>query len=128
MADFAHVDNEYVHSEETEDLLEGDTGRRYLCSACANPITSFEDRISVDGSFHHTFANPAGYLYRIGMFDSAQGSRIVGEYTSEFSWFGGYLWCYVVCARCLQHLGWHFSSTSGRDFFGLILEKLIEAE
>lgn len=128
MADLSQVDDSVDEVAETEELLEEEHDRLYLCSACGHPITSSAERITANGSFGHTFTNPAGYIYRIGVFRSAQGSRIVGDYMREFSWFKGHAWCYVVCAECLVHLGWHFSGTSGRDFFGLILEKLVESE
>mmetsp|Transcript_19748 Transcript_19748/g.27723 ORF Transcript_19748/g.27723 Transcript_19748/m.27723 type:complete len:211 (-) Transcript_19748:147-779(-) len=40
------------------------------------------------------------------------------------SWFPGYSWAPVVCTSCKQvtHLGWKFTSKSGRDsFYGLIV-------
>jgi hypothetical protein len=62
-------------------------------------------------------------MFRIGCFANAPGCEVIGEPTTEHTWFSGYAWSYAVCTGCLTHLGWYF--TDGRSFFGLILDRLV---
>ncbi len=94
------------------------------CSNCGTSITREKYGFSKDGSFVHTFANPSGYVFRIGCFSSAPGAWIVGEYNTEFSWFRGFAWCYLLCEGCNIHLGWHFSSSESAGFHGIILDRI----
>lgn len=47
--------------------------------------------------------------------------KVGGEWTSEFCWFPGYMWCYVHCANCNGHLGWKYFSRQlmPKSFYGL---------
>jgi len=96
-----------------------------LCRNCGQPVSRPEDRISVQGSHMHTFANPHGLVFEIACFRSVFGCGYVGPATDEFSWFSGYRWRIVVCAACLTHLGWLFTA-AGDSFAGLILDRLIQ--
>jgi len=101
-----------------------------ICASCFNHITDPGRQIIVNNSFHHTFANPHGYVFEIGCFSTARGCRPGSISSNEFSWFVGYSWKIGVCHYCSTHLGWIFSpDTNGlkgtSNFFGLILEKLI---
>lgn len=111
--------------EEAADL-EAEGERYILCRQCRNMITGPAEGIWMNGSHRHTFANPVGVVYEIGCFNSATGCRSVGPATGEFTWFSGHLWRVAICAKCLTHLGWHFFSSAGRGFHGLILDRLIE--
>jgi len=84
--------------------------------------------VEVDGGHRHTLFNPAGIIFEIGCFSEAAGCSAEGIPTGDFSWFGGYLWCYALCMNCTEHLGWMFRNDRGDSFFGLILEKLISPE
>jgi hypothetical protein len=97
-----------------------------LCRACLHPITRVSERIAVQGSHRHTFANPHGLVFEIGCFRQASGCAAAGAATDEFTWFAGYSWRVCVCSACLVHLGWRFSSRSGDVFHGLIVDRLIE--
>ncbi len=113
--------------EEAADLAA--EGKRYiLCRQCLNMITGPDEGIRLNGSHRHTFANPVGVVYEVGCFNTAPGCRSVGLATGEFTWFSGYLWRVAICAKCLTHLGWHFFSSAGHGFHGLILDRLIEPE
>jgi hypothetical protein len=98
-----------------------------LCRDCLHPITRPADRISVQGSHTHTFANPHGLVYEIGCFQRAPGCGAVGPDSGEFTWFAGHRWRVCLCAACLVHLGWVFLPAVGAAFFGLILDRLVEA-
>jgi hypothetical protein len=96
---------------------------RLCCLDCGAPVTGEEQRIAIDGRHRHLRTNPAGLEFEFGCFLSAPGADVVGEPTTEFSWFSGYAWSYSLCRACSTHLGWHFA---GREppFHGLILDRL----
>jgi len=94
-----------------------------VCKTCGTVITRQEYGIEVNGAHRHTFMNPAGIVFRIGCFSEAGGCYVMGAPTTEYTWFAGYTWRYVVCAGCLSHLGWHYRAGE-KGFFGLILDQL----
>ncbi|HHN65752.1 MAG TPA: hypothetical protein ENK09_10365 [Nitrospirae bacterium] len=98
---------------------------RIICRHCGNHITSVEEIITVQGSHRHVFTNPAGLVFEIGCFSTADGCLVSGIPTREFTWFSGYSWNYAHCGNCLTHLGWFYQNRDS-SFFGLILERLIE--
>ena len=99
-----------------------------VCNSCATPITFEEARIEERGSHEHHFFNPHGIVYEIGCFNMAPGCRVVGESSSEFSWFPGYLWQVGCCVSCQNHLGWRFFTADSQGFHGLILDRLAPGE
>lgn len=106
---------------------EGDTAEEtpsLVCKTCGTVITRQEYGIEVNGAHRHTFMNPAGVVFRIGCFSEAGGCYVMGAPTTEYTWFAGYAWRYIVCAGCLSHLGWHYRAGEG-GFFGLILDQLV---
>lgn len=102
-------------------------GKRLLCSVCLFPITTSGSRVEIQGSHVHTFANPHGYVYRIGCFLTAPGCLADHRETEEFTWFPGYAWSVEVCGRCLTHMGWRFRGAAG-SFHGLVLDRLVEED
>jgi hypothetical protein len=116
--------------EERDSLASVDTDEEteeeesLFCAACGFLITLWKNRISVDGSFEHTFVNPGGYIYRVGCFREAQGCLDADAPTKEHTWFKDHAWQYAVCGSCLSHLGWVYSSGGDDRFYGLILDKL----
>ena len=97
-----------------------------LCRQCRQAITRPAERIEVQGTHRHTFANPHGLVFELGCFKNAVGCGYAGAATDEFTWFAGYRWRICFCATCLTHLGWIFSSPGGDAFHGLILDRLID--
>jgi hypothetical protein len=95
------------------------------CVECHYPITRKTDRIAVNEEHRHVFANPHGYIYRIGCFGQAAGCVAIGGESSQFTWFPGYTWRVVLCGQCLTLLGWSFRGKESL-FFGLIVDKLVE--
>lgn len=96
----------------------------YLCRSCNQQITRPSHQIRIQGEHRHTFANPSGVVFDIGCFASAQGFSFMGPASTEFSWFSGYSWRITICASCLNHIGWFFSSIDD-SFFGFIVDQLI---
>jgi len=93
------------------------------CVACHHPITRPTDRIVMNEHHEHVFANPHGYIYQIGCFAQATGCVVVGQPSSQFSWFPGYSWQVALCKQCWTMLGWAFR-TNESLFWGLIVNKL----
>lgn len=114
--------NGYVE-DETEEKAAEEEG--ILCRQCHSILTSPNERIVVQGSHQHTFANPHGIVFEIGCFGAVRGCGYAGPATDEFSWFKGFSWRVAVCVMCLTHLGWVFESRGGGNFHGLILDRLI---
>jgi len=114
------IDTAVIDEQEPEE-------ERYIrCRDCGNPVTLPSERLSIDGSHAHTFANPSGIIYEIGCFRSVVGCGYVGPATDEFSWFKGYSWKVAYCGKCLNHLGWLFISPVNDPFHGLILDRLTD--
>lgn len=95
-----------------------------VCSACSQVITGDSERISINGSHEHTFANPQGIIFQIGCFASAAGCVQVGAATDQWSWFKGYYWKIVCCSICHSHLGWAYLFAGEVRFYGFILSRL----
>lgn len=108
-----------------EDESDNEQSRALLCRTCLIPITTEKQRIEKEGKHLHTFFNPAGIVYEIGCFRSAPGCLTYGSSSSEFTWFTGYIWQFVCCSSCQEHLGWKFDADD--EFFGLIIKKLKES-
>ncbi|MBM9616274.1 hypothetical protein JWJ90_18565 [Desulfobulbus rhabdoformis] len=108
----------------SEEPAENEDNQLY-CSNCAHPITAEENAISVSGSYHHAFFNPAGITYEVRCFQLAPGVTPYLFPSNEFSWFAGYSWQIVHCSACQAHLGWRYIQDAGSHiFFGLIASKL----
>jgi hypothetical protein len=99
----------------------------YCCKFCRTKITLSKYRIKVLGKFKHICANPHGILFEVGCFSDASNCIPVEKPTKEFTWFPGYAWQILVCANCLNHLGWLYTSSKSH-FFGLILGNLTQEE
>jgi hypothetical protein len=63
-----------------------------LCRQCHQAITRPADRIAIQGSHRHTFANPHGIVFDIGCFRNVKGCGYAGAATDEFTWFASYSW------------------------------------
>lgn len=105
-----------------------DDNNHILCRRCLRLISNEAERIAVQGSHKHTFANPQGIIYEIGCFRNAAGCGYTGVPTDEYTWFRGFRWRIALCGRCLTHLGWLFVSAGNLSFNGLILNRLVESK
>jgi hypothetical protein len=89
-------------------------------------VTTTAERRTVSGSHEHTFANPHGFVFRIGCF--AEATCVPVEDPSTYwTWFPGYGWQVELCRSCGQHLGWLFRNEEDR-FHGLVLDRLVERD
>ena len=96
----------------------------YVCRQCGNRITPLNYQVTIQGSSRHIFANPSGIIFEILCFSQAGGYTFSGSSSKDFAWFAGFSWRIVLCIRCINHLGWYFSSQHGGHFFGLITSRL----
>lgn len=100
--------------------------RLILCGNCGNPVTTSGNITTVDGKHIHKFRNPAGLMFEIGCFSSADGCAVLEDSTTEATWFEGFSWSGSLCSNCFSHLGWFYES--GRNtFFGLIIDNIAES-
>jgi len=97
-----------------------------VCVRCGHTVTSRAAARAVAGAHEHTFANPHGFVFRIGCFRRAPGCVTTSQPTREFSWFPAYAWQVAICSACAQHLGWLFRSDDDA-FHALILDRLAES-
>ena len=125
-ADQSDSESEIAILEKEAEQPEPEEEAYIICRQCRQAITRRDDRIAMQGSHRHTFANPHGIAFDIGCFKEVIGCGYAGAASDEFTWFAGYSWRVCYCLMCLTHLGWIFRSTSGDVFHGLIIERLIE--
>ena len=111
------------HSQDKTESLEHEV--LYYCCICGGLITKASYIIQVNGQHQHTYANPAGHVFKIGCFSKAPGCISHGIPTPECTWFAGFSWNFVHCIQCETHLGWKYVSKDHGNFMGLILGSLI---
>jgi hypothetical protein len=98
-----------------------------LCASCRALVAASRERIEVNGCHSHVFVNPEGVIYRIRCFARAPGVARLGEESSHWTWFPGFLWQVCICRACFEQLGWRFRSADA-TFYALIAERLLELE
>jgi len=96
----------------------------WLCLLCYKKITSDKDRFLFNNQSEFQFTNPQGHVFDIITFGTADGCRVIGEPTMNFSWFPRHSWSFAVCSRCGLHLGWKY--LGDYSFYGLIKSRLIK--
>jgi hypothetical protein len=116
-----------IFKEDIQQKESLDDDKFLLCRQCLQIITHRSQRVVVNGSHEHTFANPHGIVFDIGCFKSAIGCGYIGVPTKEFSWFMGYMWQVAICGSCMAHVGWLFTSYNLESFTGLILNRLADS-
>ena len=103
--------------EEFQEELESRSDRYVKCAKCKHVLTSEDMAISVEGRHKHIKSNPYGITFEFGCYGEALGCAVVGHKEGADSWFQGYVWRYLHCEACEQHLGWHFSGML--SFYGI---------
>lgn len=96
-----------------------------LCRFCHAAITTQRAELTIEQQHQHRFLNPNGMHYLIGCFTLAPGCDIGGLATNEYTWFKGFSWQMARCSDCGEHLGWFYQQAESKQFFGLIVDKLV---
>jgi hypothetical protein len=115
-------------SEAHSDATPSEEDRWIVCRQCRQRLTRPSERIPVNGSHSHTFANPSGVVFEIGCFRMVSGLHYIGPPSYEFPWFSGHSWQIVICSACQTHVGWWFRGPDSNHFCGLILDRLQEID
>jgi hypothetical protein len=102
--------------------------RGLLCAFCRAIVTGREEAIAINGAWNHSFVNPHGVVYHIVCYASAPGCQADGEPTLEWTWFPGFQWQVSLCRACGSHLGWYYTSGYDQAFYGLITDRLLDAD
>lgn len=123
-----HGDTDNLVVTEKKQKQDTITGKFLLCRECLQIITNPSEKTGILGSHTHTFTNPNGIIFDIDCYKTAPGCGYVGQPSSEFTWFKGFMWKIAVCSACLTHLGWIFIAKDKNSFLGLIQNRLIQTE
>lgn len=116
------IETETSLQNENQQETVAEENKKLLCRYCKNHITNDDEAISINGEQSHTFSNPANYVYTINCYRTAPGCVVVGDSTSEFTWFNNYHWQLAFCNACREQLGWLFSND--QQFYALIADRL----
>ncbi|MGC8907381.1 MAG: cereblon family protein [Desulfomonilaceae bacterium] len=104
---------------------QGKDFKRYYCLQCGAFLATSLDQSPQKGTIRHSYVNPAGIRCDFLTFSRCDNVIAHQERYKEHSWFEGYTWRFLLCARCLGHLGWQYDplETTGKQesFFGLLL-------
>lgn len=106
-------------------------GPALACRACGARVASARDTIVVLGRpVRATYTNPAGVACEILTLEAAENLLRDPFSTEAHTWFEGYAWRPVGCAKCGAHLGWEYESPApGAEpprFYGLLTTALTE--
>lgn len=104
----------------------------YHCSVCGAFITDSGAFININGANRHSFMNPAGIRCNFMTFVGCENALEHPDLYEEHSWFPGYGWRFLNCAKCFQHLGWKYDAVTGKvhptNFFGILLDAVESVE
>ena len=103
--------------------------RAFFCRQCGARVCTDGHSIVVNGHpVRATYTNPAGEACEIITFREAENLRGADFSTEECSWFEGYSWRPVACAKCRQHVGWAYEAVEPnldpKVFYGLLTSAL----
>lgn len=100
------------------------------CRECDLEIANKSDvfSMSLEGPLA-AYVNPGGYVHETITVYKAKGLILMGDPSTENSWFPGYAWTIIKCSRCGAHMGWRFTAAkrklSPQMFLGLCRASLI---
>jgi len=103
------------------------------CRGCLVEISD-ESQVFALSAGSPLFVNRYGFVHEILTVRSAQNLSSQGEPTQVDTWFAGYSWQIVVCARCGLHLGWRYQALDAPTpplppwFFGLRRAAIVRAD
>jgi len=94
------------------------------CRNCDEEIGKQEDIFSMSSEGPQgAYVNPGGYVHETLTLYKVKNLSLVGEPSTEYSWFPGYAWTICQCRFCDSHMGWKFTASSGslvpKKFWGI---------
>ena len=102
--------------------------KRIYCRHCKAHIAFQNDTVIVGQNKPiNTFINPHGYIHEVLTVEYTQHTIISGFPEGADSWFPGYMWRFLHCEQCQEHLGWaYYPKNEFRvTFFGLSLGNIL---
>ena len=91
-----------VCSFEVEMLEENiDINCMYQCRRCGKQLGDQQHIFSMSKEGPQgAFVNPGGHVHETLTLHKAKNLRLVGEPSTQYSWFPGYAWTIVECSGC----------------------------
>jgi len=87
--------------------------RVLVCRRCSKQLGDQQNIFSMSKEGPQgAFVNPNGHVHETLTLYKAKNLRLVGEPSTEYSWFPGYAWTITECLGCWNHIGWKFTSTN----------------
>jgi len=85
------------------------------CRRCGAEVAAQDDIFSMSQEGPQSaYVNPGGYVHETLTLYKTRRLYLVGETSTEYSWFPGYAWTIAQCKGCHCHMGWKFTSTHKR--------------
>jgi len=87
--------------------------RVLVCRRCSKQLGDQQNIFSMSKEGPQgAFVNPNGHVHETLTLYRAKNLRLVGQPSTEYSWFPGYAWTITECLGCSNHIGWKFTSTN----------------
>lgn len=104
------------------------TQRVMRCKYCRLDIALQKDVFCLSKyGMQSNYVNPNGNVFEAITVLSAKNFDLSGRPSKQFTWFPGYAWTVMQC-KCMQHLGWKFTTTNKRfsptSFFAIANENV----
>lgn len=89
--------------------------RVLVCRRCSKQLGDQQNIFSMSKEGPQgAFVNPNGHVHETLTLYKAKNLRLVGQPSTEYSWFPGYAWTITECLGCSNHIGWKFTSTNSK--------------
>jgi len=87
--------------------------RVLVCRRCSKQLGDQQNIFSMSKEGPQgAFVNPNGHVHETLTLYKAKNLRLVGQPSTEYSWFPGYAWTITECLGCSNHIGWKFTATN----------------
>jgi len=87
--------------------------RVLVCRRCTKQLGEQKNIFSMSKEGPQgAFVNPNGHVHETLTLYKAKNLRLVGQPSTEYSWFPGYAWTITECLGCWNHIGWKFTATN----------------
>ena len=89
--------------------------RVLVCKRCSKQLGDQQNIFSMSKEGPQgAFVNPNGHVHETLTLYKAKSLRLVGQPSTEYSWFPGYAWTITECLGCWNHIGWKFTATNSK--------------